>query len=459
MQANDPDTDDTIYGVLGHSLGAGVSLLFQNMSILPQSTVLIGGGMGNNFGSLVPTINETSPTNLLLATGVYDELVSPQLATDTLAQATGQPAPDPHVTYGNFTEGTARKLTVSLTNHLFETSDPTIVAQSVDWLVRSLQGETQREESTLDPSRQVYGIASLADLAATVSLVAGLFPVLLISYSVLNQKLHPERVSEAPVSLQKKTGLRYNVVVGIATAVLFLVMLLMGQLLEFGGLAIVPVSFSTGLTLISVVSALIVFRLSRRYLDGTMIASLTPVFRGKTNRERLLELGRAVLAILPVAVWLFLWSFVARLGFDSALPFTFAVDSGAAVFRLLYFLPLVILMLPLFYADALWLNAVIGTLSPWQSYRSLLVTSLRALFSRLVGLGILIATLYIPFLLGVQLGFIMFIALLMLPFAVIFGLTTLLTVWTNGITRSNVTAALLNSVLLAIIIASTFQLL
>ena len=67
VQLNDPDTSDTLYGVLGHSLGAGVSLLFSNVTVTPSCTVIIGGGMGSEFGGLSLPINESTPKNLMIA--------------------------------------------------------------------------------------------------------------------------------------------------------------------------------------------------------------------------------------------------------------------------------------------------------------------------------------------------------------------------------------------------------
>ena len=458
VQLTDPDTDDTLYGILGHSLGAGISLFFENVSIQPQSTVIIGGGMGDQFGGLVPPINETNPRNLLLASGILDELVSPQTALDTLARATGVASPLPGMTYGNFSDGTARKLVFSFTNHLFETSDSVIVSESVDWLVRALQGEAQTQ-ATLNPSLHAYQAASLIDLIATVSFVLSVFPVFLISYSLTPKRFRPERAVAVPDTLNNRGSISYSLVVGITTALLLLTALLMGFGLEFGGLVFVPVSFGTGSAILSLVSALLVFRVTRRYLDRQTIQGFTPEFRRKNTEQRLRELGRATLVLVPVVAWILLWSLLARLGLDSAPPFTFSVESRVAIFRFAYFLLLTVLLFPLFYADALWLNATVGTLKPWTSLRDLISRMVRAAVSRLLGLGVLIAVLYVPFLLGMQLGFIMFIALLMLPFALILGLTAVMVVWANGVARNNVTAALLNAVLLALVIASTFQLL
>ncbi len=459
VQLNDPETHDTIYGVLGHSLGAGISLFFENVSILPQSTVIIGGGMGDQFGGLEPPINETRPRNLLLASGIFDELVSPQTALNTLQQATGVASPSAGVTYGNFTDGTARRLVFSFTNHLFETSDARIVTQSIDWLVRALQGEAQREDATLNPQLHVYQTVAVLDLIGAVSYVLSMLPIVLISYSLIPRHLLPQRIEKFTEELDKKRGMRYSLFVGLSTALLFLVVLLMGFGFEFGGLIVIPISFGTGLVVYSIASTLFVFRLSRRYIDNESIRLLTPELRDKNTRGRLDELIRVGIALVPAFSWILLWSAISRLGLDVAPPFTFAMDSGAAILRFGYFVALVFLLVPLFYSDALWLNATTGIVKPWREIGEMLGRLGRAMLSRLLGLVILIAALYIPFLIGAQLGFIMFIALLMLPFTVIFALTTLVTVWVGAITRSNLTAAFLNSILLALVLASTFQIL
>jgi hypothetical protein len=51
----------------------------------------------------------------------------------------------------------------------------------------------------------------------------------------------------------------------------------------------------------------------------------------------------------------------------------------------------------------------------------------------------------------------MFVALLMLPFAVLFGFSALVTLWVGGLTKNQLTAGLLNAFLLAVIVAGTFQ--
>ncbi len=108
VQANDADSSKSTWGVIGHSLGAGVAMLMQDMPVQPNATVIIGGGMGENFGGLSMPLNQTSPRNLMIVCGLYDELVSPELAYSTLRTATGLSSVSEGTTYGDFSNGSAR---------------------------------------------------------------------------------------------------------------------------------------------------------------------------------------------------------------------------------------------------------------------------------------------------------------------------------------------------------------
>jgi len=140
--------------------------------------------MGENFGGLSLPLNQTHPRNLMIGCGLYDELVSLELAYATLTTATGLSNATSDVTYGSFSDGSARKPVLSATNHLFEISDTTIVMQSVDWLGRSLQGVAQFGQHTLPISNQIYQYANLAGLVQTSALLFSIFPVYLIAYSI-----------------------------------------------------------------------------------------------------------------------------------------------------------------------------------------------------------------------------------------------------------------------------------
>ncbi len=457
VQLSDPGTSNFTYGVLGHSLGAGVALLMQVMPVQPNATVIIGGGMGENFGGLSLPLNQTHPQNLMIACGLYDELVSTTLAFETLRTATGLSDVYENTTYGSFLNGTARKIVLSSTNHLFEMSDPLIVTQSVDWMGRSLQGVHQLEQHTLLPSRHVYQYAAIAGVIQSSAVLLAVLPLSLITYSILPLKLRPRRTQNETPALPTKRGLEFSLLIGVLAGVLFLSIMLMGLILEFAGLVLIPVSFGTTLTLYSVAMYFVVGFSVKRLLGRKPEHTRDDACPNNKRRLTLDDLYRSFILLVPVIVWLFLWSWLSSLVAGIRLAPTPQVTGAASLSRTAYTAVLTLTFLPLFYADALWLDRVAKVTFGWSSLFSLSKKCVGVIVHRLAGFGLVLGLLYIPFLAGAQLGFIMFVALLMLPFAVLFGFSALVTLWVGGLTKNQLTAGLLNAFLLAVIVAGTFQ--
>ncbi len=457
VQLSDPGTSNFTYGVLGHSLGAGVALLMQAMPVQPNATVIIGGGIGENFGGLSLPLNQTHPQNLMIACGLYDELVSPASAFESLRNATGLSEVHENTTYGSFLNGTARKLVLSSTNHLFEMSDPVIVTQSVDWMGRSLQGVHQLEQHTLSPSRHIYQYAAIAGVIQSSSVLLAVLPLFLITYSILPQKLRPRRTQNETSTLSTRRGLEFSLLIGVFAGVLFLSIMLMGLILEFAGFVLIPVSFGTTLTLYSVTMCFLVGFSLRRLPGGE--PEHTDVDAGLHSSRKLTldDLFRSFALLVPVIAWLFLWSWLSSSVAGIRLAPTPQVTGAASLERAACTAVLTLTFLPLFYVDALWLDRVAKVTLGWSSLLLLSKKCVGVIVHRLAGFGIVVGLLYIPFLAGAQLGFIMFVALLMLPFAVLFGFSALVTLWVAGLTKNLLTAALLNALLLAVIVAGTFQ--
>jgi pimeloyl-ACP methyl ester carboxylesterase len=457
VQANDPDTSQSTWGVLGHSLGAGVAMLMQVMPVQPNATVIIGGGMGENFGGLSMPLNQTNPRNLMIACGLYDELVSTDLAYATLRTATGLSNATSGTIYGNLSDGSARKLVLSATNHLFEISDTTIVMQSVDWLGRSLQGASQFDQHTLSISNHIFQYANLAGSFQTSAMLLSVFQLFLITYSKLPAKLKPRRINDEWTPVRSSRALRFSLLLGSVGAVLFLSLMFLGLIMEFAGINVVPVSFGTAFTLFSLAMfPVTVHFIGRSFGRHEMQPGVGHGFE-KRFRQIADDILRSFVLVLPVVAWLCIWSYLSSLLAGSRIGATPQVIGGAVAFRAISTIVLTMTLLPLFYGDVLWLNRVVGVMSGWTSLISLSKKTVAIIVFRLAGFGILIAALYLPFLAGAQLGFVMFVALLMLPFAVLFGLSAVVALWAGGLSKNYMSAALLNALLLAVIIASTFQ--
>ncbi|MHA2213500.1 MAG: alpha/beta fold hydrolase, partial [Candidatus Thorarchaeota archaeon] len=456
VQLTDAQTDNDTYGVLGHSLGAGIALLFDSKSVLPQSTVIIGGGIGETFEGLALPTNETYPRNLLIALGNYDELVSSDSALDTLRIATGTSDAAVGTVYGDFTNGTARKMVLSNTNHLFEISDSALVTESVGWLVRSIQGGSQYENHTLSPSDHIYQYKALGTMIGSASLILSLFPLFLISYENLPKRFRPVRQSHRSSVVSPKTGFKASILMSTVSSVLLLVAMFSGLGMEFAGLGLIPISFGTSLVLFSFVSFFFNMALIKRFLNPEV--ETVPITTWPREVSRVLQDGlKSVILLLPVLVWLVFWSIVSAEFAGVRLGFTFPAAGDAVALRLAWLPILTALFVPLFYSEKIWLNESAGTGSEWRSYRTLIQRAVLAVSNRLVGLLILLAALYGPFFLGLQLGLMMFVALILLPFTMIFGITACISLWIGGIAKSDMSAAILNALIVAAVVTLSFQ--
>ncbi len=444
-----PNVNSTNYGVLGHSLGAGIALYLQNAPIQPTSTVIIGGGMGQDFGSEGPVINTTTPENLLIATGTFDELVSTELALQTLRNATGIETAEAGVTYGSFTDGSARKLVFSKTNHLFEVSDPVLVSSSIDWLIKSLQGNN-RANSTLDPSEHIYGYREIGNALVSASVLLAVFPLFSLTHCVLSSRSAVTTLeSNHRESIEKKHV--YSLVLGLLGGSLLLLSFLGGFGFEFAGIRLVPVSFGTSIILYSLLMLLTIGLVSRLLLgrETFLKNALVP-----SKKEMLVGL----VSSLVLALWCLFWSWFGSeiFGLQSMIGVSITMTVGQL--RLVYSVLLTLPLLCLFYAEDLWLNNIYDISSRPSSAEDWIRSFLVMLALRLVGLLIVLGFLYVPFLAGIRLGFIMFVALLMLPFVLLIGLNTLYTLWMGQISGNRVTAVVFNAFLIALVVAGTFQL-
>ena len=119
-------------GIVGHSMGAGIAIQALNLSTLVVDSLVFVGGGSRDMGEWA---NNTYPKNLLVTVGKYDELFDiPELYTSLASTFGTGSIINPGQLYGNFNDGSARKLIIGQTNHLFETIDPQIISETIDWL-------------------------------------------------------------------------------------------------------------------------------------------------------------------------------------------------------------------------------------------------------------------------------------------------------------------------------------
>lgn len=178
--------DSTRYGLVGHSLGAGAVRAANTELSNVQSTILIGGGVGdaangNQYGSF----NATYPKNVLVVIGEYDVLFDGSILSNQALLSlfnTSNPIKS-GVLYGDYQTQTARKLITPPTTHLFESLDPAAIRETTNWMQQTLKtGEASQNPSLVYLYREV---------AQALSVLA-LFCLVLLAYnpvaSILNVK-------------------------------------------------------------------------------------------------------------------------------------------------------------------------------------------------------------------------------------------------------------------------------
>jgi len=453
VQENDIRTSNSTYGVIGHSLGAGIALSLQAMPIQPSATILIGGGMGQDFGGSEPSLNSTNPRNLMLASGVWDEVVPPSLAYDTLREATGLSEVNTDIVYGAFSNGTARKLFLSPTNHLFEITDSAIITNSLDWMIRSLQGG-EHIPHTLSLPAHIYQVSTVLGLINTGALLASLFPLYLMSYSFIPPNYIPRRkIVDAPRDI--RSSLRVSLLISITSSIFLILETLLGFIFDFSGLTIIPVSFGMTFLLFSITMYGIVKYLMKR----TKKTAYDDLFDDMSMSDWVHNLIRAFIISIPIIIWLFFWSIISTILTGAPMGFTPQSLSDVSIIRGFYIGIMTVALIPMFYVEFDWWAKTVGMTSVWTGLRSFIIDLGKLATFRLGGILIILSILYIPFLFGFQFGFIMFIALLLLPISVFLLVGSALTMWIGRITKNPLSSAFIGALLIAIVVVSTFQLL
>jgi pimeloyl-ACP methyl ester carboxylesterase len=206
------NTNPGLYGVIGHSLGWHVGLAMYNQLTQPGALVAIG-----------PVWIETAafiPTNTLLASGQYDELIPAGRLLTEFQSIIGNSSAEAGITYGNLTEGTAYRLILAPSNHITEVTDRLIVIESATWMIQALQGEDQLAHTrefwrpyfrTYD---LVYGNRAVAYSVGAFSLLASLIPLLLILAEHLPKRIAPQPIQYEALRLKKKPAALVSFVLG-----------------------------------------------------------------------------------------------------------------------------------------------------------------------------------------------------------------------------------------------------
>jgi hypothetical protein len=167
-------------GILGHSLGAEMAYTVALEDPTIQALVITG------FAYTLKS-SAARPKNMLMIIGKWDEFRQRMTGTRDIEKEWMQteqtkrvfPAPSPKIgaTYGDFTQGTARRVFVPPITHVQESHDSASIAETVEWMRAALRPNPRY---WVDKNSQSWWIKEYATLAAMLAGLASILPLGLI---------------------------------------------------------------------------------------------------------------------------------------------------------------------------------------------------------------------------------------------------------------------------------------
>lgn len=440
-------------GMVGHSMGAGIAIQAVNQSSVPvDALVLVGGGTGGTWA------NASYPKNLLVATGWFDELASIPTMVNSLAPTFNTSAP---VTigylYGNFTAGTARKFIAPPTNHLFETIDPTIVSETVDWLRNSLKGPTP-DAYWLPKENMIYLAHIGGGLIACIGIVLSIFPVMaiLINLKPFSQLKHAPSSKYAP---RTRTYLGLGALYGVIHLGAFLPFLVLGFLIRFPQTYGLPMGlWFLGSAIISVAVLILIMNWMRR---STKVNWSDFGAFGVDPKTFLRQFGLAALLGILCVLWLYLLmlpvDLLLALDFRTFLPLL----NDLTPLRSLVFPVYLLFTVPFFFVEGLWLMGLLRTRAQSTWAKTQLAWTTKAIFIKCIPFVLVLLVQFAgsyalghPFLSGLG-GFMLLFLWVIIPMITI---ATSITAWSYRLTDRIYVGVVLDALLFSWILASILPL-
>lgn len=428
--------DLSAIGLIGHSMGGGTAWqAIDATSIDVKAVVLVGSWIR-------PEWNATYPNNLLVTVGDFDSLFSGRDAT-MLEDVFNTTDVTDGTLYGDFSTGTARKYVLAETNHLFETVDPEIVRETVEWMKDSLKGGM--EDSNWIPSGDlIYSWWLVGGFMATLGVVLTIFPLLtiLLDTSVFaslkkESKQGVVENQEAPGPFTK-WGLMYSIIPPLT----FFPLLLIGTFIPF------PQAYGAAISTWFLGTALILFVLLRP--ASKMMQSI------QLPRSTSLLLRSFFLALV-VILWLYGWTLLVDLGF--ALDFRCFLPglNDLTVARALFVPIYAVVFFVYFLVDSMWLMGPLkpSDVEPW--YKGQTIWSTKSILIKCYPFAILISYEY---LLGLLLGYsvvpglIGYSFLFFYAFAPWFAVSAVISVWCYRSTDTYYLGAFIKALLFAWMLAT-----
>ncbi len=224
----DSDPKFDLAGILGGTSTAGMQSVYLYTKSLPYVDAANMGVMGHSLGSILtqvlgtinPDIQALNPQcgydgtpdlkNLLLSQAKYDEFSifrEGQLTVDSLPTNATRIAAfglttdriEWDTTYGNFEDGTARRVTLIPMEHHFLPLNHKAVAESVTWMEEALKGGV----TGLDPNSQIFWWKEIFGL---ITLLAAIFMLIPLTNLLLATKFFASVAQPMPTRYVAKKG-------------------------------------------------------------------------------------------------------------------------------------------------------------------------------------------------------------------------------------------------------------
>ena len=225
---NLPYVDPDRCGMGGHSLGGewSYNAALENPDV--QAIVFSGFAYQENA-----TYN--TPKNMLMIFGKFDEYRQRMTgtrdfeaewmsSTQTMA-AIADTAPSLDTTYGNFSDGTARRVHMTRTTHVAESFDEGAIAEAINWFGQALNPNTTL---SIPADQQIWRIKEVGSL---IAMIAGILSVIPLGILLLGIKPFA-MLAQAPKTTyvcSKKTFWRsFGINGGLTLTYLGLVMVIFG---------------------------------------------------------------------------------------------------------------------------------------------------------------------------------------------------------------------------------------
>ena len=165
LKQNHPEIDHGRKAVFGHSLGAEPAVMFAFFDDDIRATVVVGYYIAN--------VVQASPKNLLMGTGVYDDLNGPDKLIAAIRTFSDGKIDHPGIRIGDFKSRTARELFISpFSMHSSEVEDAYVIGQLIRWLDLSFGQAKHPAGRLIYPWRAFFGLVLLIGVFLFVVMIA-----------------------------------------------------------------------------------------------------------------------------------------------------------------------------------------------------------------------------------------------------------------------------------------------